>query len=131
MPFRAASGGLRVHACVWLQVSQYCFIGSAGAYEANSTEPMHVEGDARKASAGHVAVEKYLERVGAPFTVFQPLYMYGAHTAKDCEQWFIDRIARGRPVPIPAPGVPLSAVSACWQSEQVRSTADCTHLPVG
>ncbi len=29
-----------------------------------------------------------------PYTVFQPLYIYGPHTAKDCEQWFIDRIAR-------------------------------------
>jgi hypothetical protein len=43
---------------------------------------------------GHVAVERYLESEGLPFTVFQPLYIYGAHTAKDCEQWFIDRIIR-------------------------------------
>ena len=83
---------------------QYCFIGSAGAYVADSTEPMHVEGDDRKLKAGHVAVEQYLERIGAPYTVFHPLYMYGAHTAKDCEQWFIDRISRGRPVPIPGSG---------------------------
>jgi hypothetical protein len=26
--------------------------------------------------------------------VFQPLYIYGPHTAKDCEQWFVDRIIR-------------------------------------
>lgn len=94
-------------------MSQYCFIGSAGAYDANSVEPMHVEGDPRKLSAGHVAVEQHLRREGVPYTVFHPLYMYGAHTAKDCEQWFIDRIARGRPVPIPAPGAPLSHIYAC------------------
>jgi hypothetical protein len=41
-----------------------------------------------------VAVEQYLEREGLPFSVFQPLYIYGQHTAKDCEQWFIDRIIR-------------------------------------
>lgn len=85
-------------------MKQFCFVGSAGAYEANASEPMHVEGDPRKASAGHKQVEDYLERVRAPFTVFHPLYMYGAHTAKDCEQWYIDRIIRDRPVPIPAPG---------------------------
>lgn len=51
-------------------------------------------GDKRKDSAGHVGVEKYLEASGLPFTVFQPQYIYGAHTAKDCEQWFVDRIIR-------------------------------------
>jgi hypothetical protein len=87
-------------------VQQYCFVGSAGAYVANADQPMHVEGDERKSSAGHTKVEAYLESIGAPFTVFHPLYMYGEHTAKDCEQWFIDRIIRDRPVPIPGPGTP-------------------------
>ncbi len=133
------------------------FVGSAGAYAANDIEPMHVEGDKRKSSAGrslleqragfrslneglckpkthlrqsqsvlvapagrralacckcltllrlpcllrllclpsgHVAVEHYLEGQGLPYTVFQPLYIYGPATAKDCEQWFMDRILR-------------------------------------
>ena len=93
------------------KVSHYVFVGSAGAYNANSTEPMHVEGDARKAKAGHVQVENYLVEQNMPFTVFQPLYIYGAHTAKDCEQWFMDRIMRDRPVPIPAPGIQLTTLS--------------------
>lgn len=33
-------------------MKHYVFVGSAGAYEANSVEPMHVEGDKRKPSAG-------------------------------------------------------------------------------
>lgn len=45
-------------------VKHYVFVSSAGAYKADSIEPMHVEGDARKASAGHVAVEDYLKQVG-------------------------------------------------------------------
>ena len=69
------------------------------------------EGDKRKESAGHVAVEQYLKSEDLPFTVFQPLYIYGPHTAKDCEQWFLDRILRDRPVPIPAPGIQLVALS--------------------
>jgi nucleoside-diphosphate-sugar epimerase len=93
------------------KVKHYVFVGSAGAYVANSVEPMHVEGDARKSSAGHVAVENYLVEKGAPYTVFQPLYIYGPHTAKDCEQWFMDRILRDRPVPIPGPGVQLTSLS--------------------
>ncbi|KAK9813920.1 hypothetical protein WJX73_004793 [Symbiochloris irregularis] len=89
----------------------FVFVGSAGAYNANSIEPMHVEGDARKSSAGHVAVENYLAESGVPFTVFQPQYIYGPHTAKDCEQWFIDRIIRDRPVPIPGDGLQLVNLS--------------------
>jgi hypothetical protein len=99
-----------------LQVQQYCFVGSAGAYKANDCEPMHVEGDERKSSASHKEVEDYLARMNAPYTVFHPLYMYGAHTAKDCEQWYIDRIIRDRPVPIPSPGVLLvcCCISNCF-----------------
>lgn len=43
------------------QVQHYAFVSSAGAYVAGPIEPEHVEGDARKASAGHVEVETYLE----------------------------------------------------------------------
>ncbi len=43
------------------KVSHYVFVGSAGAYKANKVEPVLTEKDARKDSAGHVAVEKYLE----------------------------------------------------------------------
>jgi hypothetical protein len=45
-------------------VKHFVFVSSAGAYKANSIEPMHVEGDERKGSAGHVAVENYLKQVG-------------------------------------------------------------------
>ena len=87
------------------------FVGSAGAYNANSVEPMHVEGDARKSSAGHVAVENHLAESGVDYTVFQPQYIYGPHTAKDCEQWFVDRAIRGRPTPLPAPGIQLTTLT--------------------
>lgn len=77
-----------------LGLKHYVYVSSAGAYKANSVEPMHIEHDERKATAGHVEVEKYLERSGLPYTIFHPLYIYGPHTAKDCEQWFVDRIIR-------------------------------------
>ncbi len=43
------------------KLKHYVFVASAGAYKANDVEPCHFEGDARKASAGHVEVENYLK----------------------------------------------------------------------
>ncbi len=109
------------------QVEHYVFVGSAGAYNPNPIEPIHLEGDARKSSAGHVEVEKYLESSGVPYTVFQPLYIYGPHTAKDCEQWFLDRIMRDRPVPIPAPGIQLVTLT---HVEDVASMLAAVQIPL-
>lgn len=36
-------------------MQHYAFVASAGAYKADDIEPMLVEGDERKASAGHVS----------------------------------------------------------------------------
>ncbi|KAG7672381.1 hypothetical protein Ndes2526B_g09108 [Nannochloris sp. 'desiccata'] len=113
------------------KVSHYVFVGSAGAYAANSTEPMHVEGDARKAKAGHVQVENYLVEQNMPFTVFQPLYIYGAYTAKDCEQWFMDRILRDRPVPIPAPGIQLTTLSHVEDLAEMMATVPGNKAAIG
>jgi len=38
----------------------YVFVASAGAYKASNIEPMHVEGDERKASAGVTLVFRAL-----------------------------------------------------------------------
>lgn len=92
-------------------LKHYVYVSSAGAYVPNDIEPLHVEGDARKSKAGHVAVENYLADSGLPWTVFQPQYIYGPYTAKDCEQWYMERILRERPVPIPGPGVQLTSIS--------------------
>lgn len=86
-------------------------MGSAGAYADNIVEPQLFEGMTRKPKAPHFGVEALLEESSLPYTVFQPLYIYGAYTNKDCEQWFLDRIVRGRPVPVPAPGIQLVTLS--------------------
>mmetsp|Transcript_28353 Transcript_28353/g.62316 ORF Transcript_28353/g.62316 Transcript_28353/m.62316 type:complete len:556 (+) Transcript_28353:33-1700(+) len=93
------------------RVKHFVFVSSAGAYKADPIEPMHIEGDSRKSTAGHVEVENYLREQRVPYTVFQPLYIYGPLTNKDCEQWFVDRIIRDRPVPIPEPGIQLTSLT--------------------
>ena len=107
------TGGQTLRLTLPLQgkVSHYVFVASAGAYVPDGIHAGLKEGDKRKESAGHVAVEQYLQSEGLPYTIFQPLYIYGPHTGKDCEQWFLDRILRDRPVPIPAPGIQLVALS--------------------
>ena len=40
---------------------------------------------------------RYLEEQDLPYTVFQPLYLYGEYNGKDCEEWFMDRVLRCRP----------------------------------
>ncbi|KAJ9543310.1 hypothetical protein OSB04_023017 [Centaurea solstitialis] len=102
-------------------VGQFLFISSAGIYK-QTEEPPHVEGDAVKADAGHVAVEKYLSEAFDNWASFRPQYMIGSGNNKDCEEWFFDPfsrsktdtktgIVRGRPVPIPGSGMQLTNIS--------------------
>ncbi|EEF41706.1 NAD dependent epimerase/dehydratase, putative [Ricinus communis] len=89
---------------------QFLYISSAGIY-VPTDEPPHVEGDAVKSSASHVAVEKYIAEVFSSWAVFRPQYMIGSGNNKDCEEWFFDRIVRKRPVPIPGSGMQLTNIS--------------------
>jgi len=92
--------------------SQFLFVSSAGIYKTGDELP-HLEGDAVKADAGHVAVEEAL-RAGAaqlPWASFRPQYLTGYGSNKDCEEWFFDRLARGRAIPIPGAGVQLTVVA--------------------
>ncbi|KAJ9188136.1 hypothetical protein P3X46_003526 [Hevea brasiliensis] len=91
-------------------VKQFLFISSAGIY-VPTDEPPHVEGDAVKASAGHVGVEKYIAEIFNSWAVFRPQYMIGSGNNKDCEEWFFDRIVRKRPVPIPGSGMQLTNIA--------------------
>ncbi|KAH0636788.1 hypothetical protein KY289_036703 [Solanum tuberosum] len=91
-------------------VKQFLFISSAGIYKPTD-EPPHVEGDAVKADAGHVLVEKYISEIFSSWASFRPQYMIGSGNNKDCEEWFFDRIVRGRPVLIPGSGMQLTNIS--------------------
>lgn len=91
-------------------VKQFLFISSAGIYK-STEEPPHVEGDVVKADAGHVGVEKYISEIFSSWASFRPQYMTGSGNNKDCEEWFFDRIVRGRPVPIPGSGMQLTNIS--------------------
>ncbi|KAG0542159.1 hypothetical protein BDA96_02G079100 [Sorghum bicolor] len=104
-------------------VGQFLFISSAGIYKPTE-EPPHVEGDAVKESAGHVAVEKYIaEQFGSSWASFRPQYMIGSGNNKDCEEWFFDRIVRNRPVPIPGNGMQLTNIAHVRDLSRMLSLA--------
>ncbi|KAI0518672.1 hypothetical protein KFK09_006108 [Dendrobium nobile] len=92
-------------------VEQFLFISSAGIYKTTDEIP-HVEGDPVKDDAGHAAVERYIADLSfGSWAIFRPQYMIGSGNNKDCEEWFFDRIVRGRPVPIPGSGMQLTNIS--------------------
>ncbi|KAL8160247.1 hypothetical protein V2J09_001784 [Rumex salicifolius] len=90
--------------------TQFLYISSAGIYKPTD-EPPHVEGDVVKGDASHVAVEKYISETFASWAIFRPQYMLGSGNNKDCEEWFFDRIVRGRPIPIPGSGMQLTNIA--------------------
>jgi len=92
------------------RIKQYCFVSSAGMCKENPIEPMVFE-DSPCKQKGHYFVEEYLKTSFVPYTIFRPLYPYGKFTQKDCEQWFMDRILRNRPVLIPGSGCQLVSLS--------------------
>ncbi|EEH51915.1 uncharacterized protein MICPUCDRAFT_54145 [Micromonas pusilla CCMP1545] len=98
---------------------QFFFVSSAGMYIPTVTPP-HLEGDAVKESAGHAKVEAHLKTMPFKMSSFRPQYFTGYGNNKgafyisyhtDCEEWFFDRIVRGRTIPVPGSGDQLSVVA--------------------
>ena len=91
---------------------QFFFVSSAGIYKSTPTPP-HVEGDAVKETAGHAIVEKHLVdmKFKKGMSSFRPQYLTGYGSNKDCEEYFFDRIQRGKPIVIPGSGDQLASVS--------------------
>ena len=56
-------------------------------------------------------MEDYLANASVAESVFRPQYITGDANNKDCEEWFFDRIARNRPVPVPGDGMAITNVA--------------------
>lgn len=90
--------------------SQFLFVSSAGIYKPTPCPP-HVEGDAVKETSGHALVEAHLKTLPLKMSSFRPQYLTGYGSNKDCEEWFFDRVVRGRPILVPGSGDQLSSVT--------------------
>ncbi|KAJ8901407.1 hypothetical protein NDN08_007253 [Rhodosorus marinus] len=94
------------------RVEHYVYMSSAGVYLKSDIMP-HCEPDATDPKSRHkgkLHTEAYLIEQEIPFTSIRPTYIYGALNYNPLEQWFFERIAAGRPVPVPGSGLNLTGL---------------------
>lgn len=69
---------------------------------------------------GKLDTEKLLTDKGINFTSVRPVYIYGPLNYNPVEEWFFQRLAAGRPIPVPNSGQQVGrfkarrAVQHCW-----------------
>lgn len=63
---------------------------------------------APRAPQGKLNTEALLTQRGTNFTSIRPVYIYGPLNYNPVEEWFFQRIAAGRPVPIPGSGMQVT-----------------------
>ena len=85
---------------------RFVYVSSAGVYADSEVWPLDEESPTDPASrhAGKEETEAWLRAEGIPFTSFRPTYIVGPGNYNPIEAWFFDRIAHGRPVPLPGDG---------------------------
>lgn len=84
----------------------YTYVSSAGMYQPSesATFPMP-ETTPVKESAGQNLFDAYAVEQGVPLVSFRPQYIYGPKSNKnDYIDWYLDRIVRDVPLPIPNAG---------------------------
>jgi nucleoside-diphosphate-sugar epimerase len=85
---------------------RFVYVSSAGVYADSELWPLDEDSPTDPASrhAGKAETEEWLRAEGIPFTSFRPTYIVGPGNYNPVESWFFDRIAQGRPVPLPGDG---------------------------
>lgn len=87
-------------------VGQYIFCSSAGVYLKSDQMP-HQEEDATDPASRHkgkLNTEALLADRGLNWTSLRPVYIYGPLNYNPVEEWFFQRLAEGRPIPVPNSG---------------------------
>jgi nucleoside-diphosphate-sugar epimerase len=86
----------------------YTYVSSAGMYqpdESTTTFPMSEATTPIKESSGQARQDAYAVELGLPLVSFRPQYIYGPNANKyDYIDWYLDRLVRDLPLPIPSPG---------------------------
>ena len=82
----------------------YAYVSSGGMYQVVPKGPL-VEGGAVKLDNKQLSIENHARNLGINWCAFRPQYIYGPKTNKrDYIDWFLDRIVRDLPFPLPQDG---------------------------
>jgi len=98
----------------------FTYVSSAGMYQpdASTTFPMD-ESTPVKEGAGQNKLDQYAIELDLPLVSFRPQYIYGPNANKyDYIDWFLDRLVRDLPLPIPGDGTQMVSLT---NSEDVAS----------
>jgi nucleoside-diphosphate-sugar epimerase len=85
---------------------RFVYVSSAGVYADSDSWPLDEDSPIDPASrhAGKAETEAWLRAERIPFTSFRPTYIVGPGNYNPVESWFFDRLAHGRPIPLPGDG---------------------------
>lgn len=96
----------------WGADSQYIYISSGGMYKGKCPDFGYSEDADVKADNECRIIEQFIASSGVSWTSLRPQYIYGTNTNKRSNlDWFLDRITRRLPVPVPGNGEQLIALS--------------------
>lgn len=83
----------------------YAYVSSGGMYKPVKEDAALVETGLVKEENAQLANEQHAAEVGLSWSAFRPQYIYGPLTNKrEYIDWFLDRITRDLPVPLPGDG---------------------------
>lgn len=92
-------------------VKHYVFVSSGGMYTSEFDEYPLLETSSVKENAAR-KIELHIEGLDLPYTFFRPQYIYGPLTNKrDYLDYFVHRIIRDLPVPVPNHGDQFTTVT--------------------
>jgi nucleoside-diphosphate-sugar epimerase len=95
-------------------VKLFTYVSSAGMYTPASDGPFPMPEDTTpiKASSGNAQLDQYATDIGLPLVSFRPQYIYGPKANKnDYIDYYLDRLVRGLPIPIPGDGTQLVSLT--------------------
>jgi len=82
----------------------YAYVSSGGMYKPRGDKPLIEVGDVKEDNK-QLSLERNAASLGLNWSAYRPQYIYGPKTDKrDYIDWFLDRIVRELPIPLPVDG---------------------------